>query len=205
MDQSRYFQDSSIWLICTGLTQFFTDSRGDNFFFGNRLLQRYPDIPLALYYALQDFFNFSNYNGKCFFIIPKIHQTTVMIYFCETTVSLDNSLPTLMMLYSMKSQINEIIKRYWKRFKKISVYNNNKHCQRCTYSRKQTKINCLIAIKHNTWESWNLVKSDILNSMKFEQSQAKSCSFPYSILFHEVFRLRNKFMSFLSLGFRWNY
>ena len=84
-----------------------------------------PGIPTALYYVLRNFFNFSKYNSKCFFIIPKIHQTTVMIYLCEIILSLHNPLSTLMILYSMKSQISEVIKRYWKRFKKIFIYHND--------------------------------------------------------------------------------
>ena len=83
-----------------------------------------PGIPIALYFVPQEFYNFSKYNGKCFFIISKIHQTTVMVYLCEVILSLHNPLSTLMMLYSMKPQINGIIKQYWKRFKKVPIYNN---------------------------------------------------------------------------------
>ena len=82
-----------------------------------------PVVPISLYYVLRNFFNFSKYNGKCFFLIPRIHQTIVMIYLCEIAIS-HNPLSTLMMLYSMKPQINGIIKQYWKRFKKVPIYNN---------------------------------------------------------------------------------
>ena len=84
-----------------------------------------PGVPMSLYSVAQGFFNFSKYNSKGFFIISKIHQTTVMIYLCEIMISLHNPLSTLMMLYSMKPQINGIIKQHWKRFKKILIYNNN--------------------------------------------------------------------------------
>ncbi len=99
-----------------------------------------PGIPTALYYVLRNFFNFSKYNSKCFFIIPKIHQTTVIPYIFEIMMSLHNPLSTLMMLYSMKSQINEIIKRHWKRFKKIPIYNNGISIVGVSYIRENRNV-----------------------------------------------------------------
>ena len=83
-----------------------------------------PGILVSPYFLSQDLFDFYKHNGRCFFIIPKTRQTTAMIYLCEIMISLHNPLSALMMLYSMKSQINEIINRHWKRFKKVPIYNN---------------------------------------------------------------------------------